>query len=88
MNREEVRKALLSKECQERYQEEIEEYVRQMQQTQAQIENVEKRLAGRKVEKEIYEEAVTNCERLDREKREKEEILIATRQEIKRMEEH
>ena len=88
LNREEVRKALLSKECQERYQEEIEEYVRQMQQTQAQIENVEKRLAGRKVEKEIYEEAVTNCERLDREKREKEEILIATRQEIKRMEEH
>ena len=88
LNREEVRKALLSKECQERYQEEIEEYVRQMQQTQAQIENVEKRLAGRKVEKEIYEEAVTNCEMLDREKREKEEILIATRQEIKRMEEH
>jgi len=88
LNREEVRKALLSKECQERYQEEIEEYVRQLQQTQAQIENVEKRLAGRKVEKEIYEEAVTNCEMLDREKREKEEILIATRQEIKRMEEH
>ena len=88
LNREEVRKALLSKECQERYREEIEEYVRQLQQTQAQIENVEKRLAGRKVEKEIYEEAVTNCERLDREKREKEEILIATRQEIKRMEEH
>lgn len=88
LNREEVRKVLLSKECQERYQEEIEEYVRQLQQTQAQIENVEKRLAGRKVEKEIYEEAVTNCEMLDREKREKEEILIATRQEIKRMEEH
>ena len=66
LNREEVRKALLSKECQERYQEEIEEYVRQLQQTQAQIENVEKRLAGRKVEKEIYEEAVTNCEMLDR----------------------
>ena len=88
LNREEVRKALLSKECQERYREEIEEYVRQLQQTQAQIENVEKRLAGRKIEKEIYEEAVTNCEMLDREKREKEEILIATRQEIKRMEEH
>ncbi|MFR2835468.1 MAG: SbcC/MukB-like Walker B domain-containing protein [[Clostridium] nexile] len=88
LNREEVKKALLSKECQERYLEEIEEYVRQMQQTQAQIENVEKRLAGRKIEKEIYEEAVTNCEMLDREKREKEEILIATRQEIKRMEEH
>lgn len=88
LNREEVRKALLSKECQERYREEIEEYVRQLQQTQAQIENVEKRLAGRKIEKVIYEEAVTNCEMLDREKREKEEILIATRQEIKRMEEH
>lgn len=88
LNREEVKKVLLSKECQERYLEEIEEYVRQMQQTQAQIENVEKRLAGRKIEKEIYEEAVTNCEMLDREKREKEEILIATRQEIKRMEEH
>lgn len=88
LNREEVRKALLSKECQERYREEIEEYVRQLQQTQAQIENVEKRLAGRKIEKVIYEEAVTNCEMLDHEKREKEEILIATRQEIKRMEEH
>lgn len=69
LNREEVRKALLSKECQERYREEIEEYVRQLQQTQAQIENVEKRLAGRKIEKVIYEEAVTNCEMLDRRKK-------------------
>ena len=61
--------------------------LRQLQQTQARL-NVEKRLAGRKIEKVIYEEAVTNCEMLDGEKGRKRRYWIATRQEIKRMEEH
>lgn len=86
--REEVRKALLSTEQKEIYQAEIEDYGRRMQQTRTQLETIESRLQGRRIEQTLYEETLRNCERLESEKREKEELKITLRQEIGRMEEH